>query len=147
MLRQSVHAALDFGGFLEQLGDTETIGPEVERVARQILWGARQFAGVRAAAEGHVELGPYEEVEFANESTLGHAESYARLQELAASIAREKRPISLRWAIYATVVDLREEYRERSGVLAESESALPARLDALLHLLRLQLVFLANTFW
>lgn len=145
-LRSCGRGALDFGEFLEKLDESQVISPDVERVAHQILWGARNFARARSAAETYVDFGRYEEIDYANETTLNNAESHARLKELAKSVAETMRPISMRWPPYSSMLELREEYRAHIQVFSRVDALVSDRLSALMQMSRLQFIFLANTF-
>ncbi len=145
-LSSCVRASLAFGEFLAKLEGSETIVPDVDRVGRQILWGIKEVMRVRSGADTFVDFGVYEEIDYANDSTLTRAESLARLRELAASVVETMRPVSLNWVEYASVIELRDEYRRHQQVLSLVETPIAARLDALLQMVRLQLLFLANTF-
>lgn len=141
-----MRASLAFGELLEKLEGAESIRPDADRMSRQILWGIKEVMRVRSIADTFVDFGAYEDIDYANDTTLTRAESFARIRELAASVIETMRPVPLKWVAYASVVELHEEYQRHQKVLSLVETTIASRLDALLQMVRLQLLFLANTY-
>jgi hypothetical protein len=74
------------------------------------------------------------------------ASSALDFRALAAAVASDLATVKLQWRMYPTVVELREEYVAHLETLRSEKVSPRDRTTALLHMLRLQLCFVANTF-
>jgi len=148
VLSFAVGRALDFGTFLERLPNADAVTPEIDRVAQQIVSGLSLFNRTRSLTDEHISgETSYERVEYETESIRGMAASALDFRALAAVVASDLPPVKLQWRTYPSVVELREEYVAHLETLRSEKVTPHERTTALLHTLRLQLCFVANTFY
>jgi hypothetical protein len=143
----AVGRALDFGNFLEGLPNTDAVTPEIDRVAQQILLGLSLFNRTRSLTDEYMSgETSYERLGYETESIQGAAASALDFRTLAAAVASDLPSVRLKWRTYPSVVELRAEYVAHLEALRSEDATLRERTTALLHALRLQLCFAANTF-
>ena len=149
-LRVGVRISVDFANFVGSLSHEEFVETDWNVVRLRIaegfqrLYGIRQIAGDYQSAR---ELSSHEQVDYANESTAAGIEFFEHIRTVAIQIAAANRPTALRWKVYPSIVELRNEYLAHIEKLRSEESSAIERIEALMNAIQLQLLFFANTFW
>jgi hypothetical protein len=147
-IRTSLTTALAFAAFLDQIGRLTELTPDAEHVAARIAQSLHRLYGVRditdeiaTVASSDIE----QDARYTNESTISRIDSFLLMRKIAADVASDARPIPLQWRTYANVAELQAEVREHVAVLQAPDETVRAKVLAILHMSRLQIIFLGNT--
>lgn len=149
-LRSAVIAAIGFLPMIAHLPSAGSVTQNPDLVTRQIMQGLQvlyQAKSVVSDCMSSLKNDPYELTGYANESTVDNAEVLVDLRKLASDIAQDTPAVPLTWQTYSCLGDLRKEYQEHLSVLDAEDESVEQRLRALLNTIRLQFVFLANTYY
>ena len=149
-MRIGVRISIDFEKFISSISSGENVEPDLGRVRRLISEGLERLNRTRSIAGdclSTLKMSRYERVEYANESTVAGVEFFDKIGQIASDIAKDMHPIPLRWKVYPGILELRAEYLAHMETLRAIDTAAKYRVDALMNAIRLQLLFLANTFW
>lgn len=158
-VRTAVRAAFEFDAFLARLPEADAVTPDHDRMAAAVVKMAAKLsedleqlhdmsdvARSIAASYGDPHDDPHDDTSYTNGTTVACAPFYAPVKEVARMFREAERPIPLRWPVYPSVRELRSEHGEHFERLRAEESPVDVRIEALLNLCRLQILFLANTF-
>jgi hypothetical protein len=147
-LRAAVRVAFEFGAYLARgdLGAPVDLGPirsEVRSRLEQFLSNFGAGCDIAKALSEGVSIAADD---YVNNTTVSALESFERTEEIAGLFGEKRRePPMEGWPVYSGVSELGAEYARHLEILGNSQLELEVRLHALLDLMRLQLVFLANT--
>jgi hypothetical protein len=131
------------------LADQARIAEAISKAAAGISENLEELYNMRDVAESitvSLQDDPYEDTQNTNETTVACAPLCEPLKEIARVVRETMRPIQLRWRAYPGVRELKEEHATHFERLRADSSSLAVRIEALLDLCRLQILFLANTF-
>jgi hypothetical protein len=148
-IRFAIRSTFEFADFVSHLNSNSVVTPDVEQFMSRIAEGIDKLYETENIARQNVtstSVDPFEKIEYANETTVAGANLFMGLREIASEIVRDTRPKKMKWRVYPSIVELKEEFFIHLDKLRTDDVIAQDRIIALLHAARLQIVFLANTF-